>query len=464
MVPVAELNILESVGLSGMGALFRGGKKKKAEHGMYCSGEECKGCESNRVSESSRIIEVREAVPETESKGKEGPIAYVVLISEGLGNLRDKNFYGPEAIQSAPRIFEGCQMMVDHASYSEERDIPEGRVNHTVAYYKNLKVEKQTDGTLACVGEAHFDLSEEGINAFQKARTAVHYSKEFPSSDKEYVGLSVNASGESEPRTMVIDGQEMEVNYVMRFVEARSCDMVTIPARGGKIRATVESIAGAGMKNKEVRMKTVETLEGIVKALTEAEGLKAPDPCQKKISEARKSVESLIKGVLDAAARRSKEGKKKEEEDESEDESEAKREAKKKEEEAEAAREAKKREEENGGDDDGDDDDGDKKKAEAIRLESKRATELAVKQLISESGLNPKYFDVKELEGMSLKEAEREIARTKRVHEASTEELVKKFGDGFEPAHRTKESGGAGGTGGKIEATNNAEFADLSAV
>ncbi len=486
MLTLSELRILESVGLSGMGALLRGGKKKpkKAEHGMYCSGAECEGCESARIAESSRVIQCWEAGERKETGGKEGPIVKVVLISEGLGNLRDKNYYGPEAIQSAPGIFEGVQMLLDHQSYSEETDRPEGDVNKTVAYYKNLRIEAQADGRLACVGEAHFDLSEEGRNAYLKAKTAVHYSEEFPGSDKEYVGLSVNATGESEPRTMVVDGQEMDVNYVLRFVEARSCDMVTIPARGGKLVATVESIAGARMKHKEVRMKTVETLQAIQKGLKEAEGLDAvaknPD-LRQKISEARKQAEALIKGVLDAVAARAKA---REAEDEAEDEDESdpslhsdKRPTQKDEDESDMGTE--------NGDSDGDADAGGggdqgdthtvvkhqvvKKTGKAALMaqkgESMRLHRLAVKQLVQESGLNAKYFDLKELESMTLNEAEREIARTKRVHEASAEELVKRFGEGAFPAMRSKESsGGSNDDGGSVEPVNNAAFADLSVL
>lgn len=469
----------ESSALAGMDALFRGGgeppaiaKKKKSPLLALLKAKHQKG---ESVRESCRIVRCDEAVQDSSGRPTEGPIVRVVLISEGLGNLRDKNYYGPEAIQSAPKVFEGAVMMLDHQSYSEERDRPEGDVNKTVAYYKNLRVEKQTDGKLACVGEAHYDLTEEGLNAYQKAKTAVHYKEEFPSSDKEYVGLSVNASGESEPRTMIVEGQEMEVNYVMRFVEARSCDMVTIPARGGKIVATVESIAGARMMNQEVRMKTIETLQAVQAELKEAEGLdakKLPD-LRQKISEARKKVESLIQGALDyvAAKAKTKEGKgKDEDEEESEESKETNPDALASEDEA--AEEESAEGEDGDGEDDGDEG-GDthtvmthkvvkKTGKAAMSGESARLKKLAIAQLIAESGVKAKWFDVAELAGMSLKEAEREIARTKRAHEAAAEQMVERFGDQMPPTARAKESGGADGKPKTVEAVNNREFADIT--
>ena len=83
---------------------------------------------------------------------------------------------------------------------------------------------------------------------------------EFPGLDKEYVGLSVNANGVSEEKEINLDGENTTVNYVTQFTEAMSCDVVTLPARGGRFLALVESAAGANMKNKEVRKMLVKEL------------------------------------------------------------------------------------------------------------------------------------------------------------------------------------------------------------
>lgn len=417
----------EALGAAGAATLLRGEKKQ----------------ESMRIRETavmgvqSSIIQAPDSMPKDPG---EGPVVKVVLLTEGLGNMRDKNYYGPEAVRSMPLAFEGAPMMVDHPSYSEEKDIPEGRVNKTVGYYKNLHVES-VNGRLGCVGEVHFDLSDDGWNAFQKAKTAIHYAQEFPNSGKDYIGLSVNAAGESEARTMTVEGQKMDVNYVLRFVEARSCDMVTIPARGGRFVALMESIWGARMKKEETRMETLKRLEAAQAALKEAEGEKDADKRQVKLAEALTVIESLSKDVREAAAKSTAETKKKEDDGKGKDDGDEDESC-----EAEAEEESKAKPKEKKG----------KEKESDDAVEAKR---YAVKALIAESGLNPKYFDAEELNGLSLKEAKREIARVKRVHEASAEEILKRFGDDVSAGHPMRESAG----GGEGVATRNSEFPVISA-
>ncbi len=465
-----ELALLESLGMASGSALLKGKKKKKEKKAQTdITKEEMGRVESHRAfCESAAAIEATDQVEAAEGRTLEGPRVKVILLTEGPGNRRDKNYYGPEAVRSMPALFEGAVMQVDHPSYSEERDIPEGRVNKTVGYYKNLRVES-IDGKLACVGEVHFDRSPEGVAAYEKAKTAVHYQTEFPGSNKEYVGLSVNAAGESEPRQMTVEGETSEWSYVLRFVEARSCDMVTIPARGGKIVALVESITGARMKNEEVRMKTLKRLEAAQTALKLAESEKDPDLRLKKTSEARREVEALIKDIKEAAARQAKEAEGKEKkEDESESEAEAESEGK----------DMQCAEDEDGekGDDDASDDDGDggshtithkvvsKGKAavaaagkEADRLEANR---LAVESLVGKLNLSgcitKEHLD--ELARKPFREAKKEVERMKTLSEATASRILKQIGEDMPGVIRARESGSGSGDDQSKKAENNAEF------
>jgi len=453
----AKYNQGESMGSSSCSALLKGNKK-----------------ESIRIIHEAGVMNGSSSVP-ARKDGLEGNIVRVVLLTEGLGNIRDKNYYGPEAVMSMPLVFEGAPMMVDHPSYSEERDIPEGRVNKTVGYYKNLHVET-LEGKSSCIGEVHFDQSEEGRNAYQKACTAVHYAHEFPGMGKEYVGLSVNAQGESEPRTMIVEGSEMDVNYVLRFVEARSCDMVTIPARGGKFVALVESIAGARMQKEETRMETLKRLEAAQAALKEAESEKDSKKRQEKTAEARKEVESLLKDLKEAAAKKTAEAyeKKEKKEEESEVEDEAESEV---EDEAESETEM-----EDDSQDDGDDDDasgGDshttvthkvvkKTGKAAMHAESKKddgameANRLAIDGLIDKYNIRACFTKehLTKLSKGTFREAKVEIERMKTMSEASVAKVLKQIGVDAPVAHRTKESGEAGAS---VEPSNNQHFASLEA-
>src|SRR5689334_8969696 len=117
-------------------------KKAKASQGQGAFSALLRGNEDTKifkcaVRESLNLISATPADKTATDPGLwEGPKVRVVLISEGLGNKRDMNYYGPEAIASAPAQFEGAHCFLNHPSYSEERDIPERRVEGLCGYFK----------------------------------------------------------------------------------------------------------------------------------------------------------------------------------------------------------------------------------------------------------------------------------------------------------------------------------------
>lgn len=251
-----------------------------------------------RFMESAAVLSVPDATPMKPEDWyvRGGHVARVVLITEGLGNRRNMNYYGPEAIASAPAVFEGKPCFLNHPSETEERDIPERRVQDKFGYFKNCRVET-VDGLRACTGELHFDLSEAGYQAFQKSCTALQFRKDFPGLDAEYVGLSIYADGDWEDRTVQWEGESLQVKYVTRFTDAVSCDLVTTPARGGRILALVESAAGAmrqaaaATPTKEVgpmQKKLTKLMEAARTALKNADEEKDPAKKSELIAEARK--------------------------------------------------------------------------------------------------------------------------------------------------------------------------------
>ena len=178
----------------------------------------------------------------------------VILISEGLGNRANMNYYGPEAISSAPSIFEGKPCYLNHPSESEENDIPERRVEQQCGFFKNCKVEN-INGQRAVTGELTLESTPQGDYARKKCEFALLYRREMPASPEEYCGFSVAAAGESERRTVKVDGKYESVNYLTAFTAARSCDMVTTPARGGKILQLLESKRNLNPMEKKTVMK-----------------------------------------------------------------------------------------------------------------------------------------------------------------------------------------------------------------
>ena len=197
------------------------------------------GSHKIRETGSFRVLEAMKDGPNGEK------IFKVILISEGPGNRRNKNFYGPEAVASSVKAFEGKWCYLNHQSADEAESLPERRVQDKAGYFKNLGLMQVKEGS-ACAGELHCDLSESGAMLAAKVQSALKYKESFPNNDLEYVGFSVNADGDAEPRDMTDKGGGPDDNYVTAITEGDSCDLVTTPARGGRGLAVIkEAEAGA---------------------------------------------------------------------------------------------------------------------------------------------------------------------------------------------------------------------------
>jgi hypothetical protein len=173
--------------------------------------------------------------------------ADVIIIAEGLGNKRDKHYYGADTLKDAvsSMVFEGAQAYADHPSNFEETDRPERSVRDLFGYYFGTQV--TTYKGKAAIS-AKLRIQEGQDWAVGLIKEAIEYNKKFP--DKVYAGISINADGDVSPS--MLNGQE--VNYVHKITNAFSADLVTKPARGGKFLALVESASGARSNSKGVSM------------------------------------------------------------------------------------------------------------------------------------------------------------------------------------------------------------------
>jgi hypothetical protein len=195
---------------------------------------------------------------------------YTVLLTEGLGNLRDRNYYGPEAIDSGVQVLEGAQSFINHLSESEERDRPEGDVLKLCGVWTGLeKVRVEPpDGServAAIAGWLNFDSSATGREAFAKAKDAIRFREDL-GVQRDYLGVSINADGTSHPAK--VHGED--VNYVDEITHASSCDIVTRAGRGGRFLHLGESLRTArqfgdrrdvAMAKKNVLLEAFEALK-----------------------------------------------------------------------------------------------------------------------------------------------------------------------------------------------------------
>jgi hypothetical protein len=181
----------------------------------------------------------------------------VALIQEGLGNMRDGFYYTKEALQSAIPIFEGKKIYADHPSVIDEQTRPERSVKDVLGHFESVKLEEGDDGQAMLTADVAILPDEPYRWARALMRHSVAYAQKYP--DKDFIGLSINASGQANTVTLeefnksvsLPEGAKVkfakalaegltEVKVVNRFDSATSCDLVTEAGAGGKILALLE--------------------------------------------------------------------------------------------------------------------------------------------------------------------------------------------------------------------------------
>jgi len=192
----------------------------------------------------AHFLPLREATGVAVDKDKR--TARVIIITEGLGNLRDRNFYTDSAVKSCVEIFNGRQFYIDHPSAHEEDDRPERSIRDLAGYFFDTQMGTSRDPDTneelaACYASLRFDESASGQFALDKVATALEYQSRFPNSKDVYAGISINGGGVSHPGTI----KGMSVNVVTEIQEAFSADIVTKPARGGRFLALMQEAARA---------------------------------------------------------------------------------------------------------------------------------------------------------------------------------------------------------------------------
>lgn len=180
----------------------------------------------------------------------------VVLIREGMGNFGDAFYYNRDALDSAVGLFAGSKIYADHPSSTEEETRPERSVRDVLGHYENLAVQIAEDGC----GElaADVDVLATETWAIARMQRAIENAEKFP--DKDFVGLSINASGDAtdvpidEVISQAPEGAKAKlleakangidsVRVVSALKSAVSCDLVTEAGAGGKI---INLIEGSG--------------------------------------------------------------------------------------------------------------------------------------------------------------------------------------------------------------------------
>lgn len=184
-----------------------------------------------------------------------GPTRFkVILLQEGLGNMRDAYYYSKEALESSISVFTGSKIYADHPSSLEEETRPERSVRDVLGHFENIQVE-ESDGRSILTGEVCILADKPFEWARGLMRHAIEHSKKFP--EKNFIGLSINASGDAEELPMeealkiapegakakLIDAQSQgitTVKIVSKINSAVSCDLVTEAGAGGMFLSVIK--------------------------------------------------------------------------------------------------------------------------------------------------------------------------------------------------------------------------------
>lgn len=182
----------------------------------------------------------------------------VILLQEGLGNLRDAFYYTPEALASGVQLFEGKKIYANHPGVEDEKNRPERDVRDIIGHFEDVKLEETKDGTHVLTANACTVKGAYAQWARDQMSHAVEFSKKYP--DKDFVGLSINASGDAEAKSVeeflkettipetartkleqaVASDGLTEVRPVSRLTDAVSVDLVTEAGAGGKVTQLLE--------------------------------------------------------------------------------------------------------------------------------------------------------------------------------------------------------------------------------
>jgi hypothetical protein len=193
----------------------------------------------------------------TGNGGTDGSKFSATLLMEGLGNMVDGFYYTKDALMSGVTLFEGKKIYADHPSEFDEEVRPERSVRDILGHFENCQVETLQDGRQALTADVVILPGQNYDWARTQMSHAIKYSEKFP--DKEFIGLSINASGDSSevpldefmnetdvpetciPKLMKAKEQGLEVlKLATKFKNAVSIDMVTTPGAGGKFLQFLE--------------------------------------------------------------------------------------------------------------------------------------------------------------------------------------------------------------------------------
>jgi hypothetical protein len=158
------------------------------------------------------------------------PIYEVEILTEGLGNEKDRVFYTAQALRESASsgVFTGMQAYANHPGKDEEYNRPERDIRELVGYYRGFKFKESGSEGKPCVAAELVVNQGTGVQWFVDLLESAIAAK---GDGVQLCGISIDGGGIVELGE--IDGQY--TNICRQITEAPSADVVTKPAAGGNI-------------------------------------------------------------------------------------------------------------------------------------------------------------------------------------------------------------------------------------
>ncbi|MBC5800023.1 MAG: hypothetical protein GIX03_00240 [Candidatus Eremiobacteraeota bacterium] len=191
---------------------------------------------AGRDARAYKITAQPRPVVESAASKKSGGGIRALILSAGMGNPADRNYYTGEFIQSAVPLIEGADAFYDHPSLSEDKDIPERRVRDKAGWWADAEIGKFTDpehpelgardGVFATFYPRSGDPQIAGL-----LETAAAKAAKYPNADP-FLAFSINAYGVGQPGSSPDDGSPCSI--MNRMTDLKSIDAVTAAGARGR--------------------------------------------------------------------------------------------------------------------------------------------------------------------------------------------------------------------------------------
>jgi len=226
-----------------------------------------------RAKESARMVFNVSRLREADTGETQAPNRIpMVMIEEGMGNMHDAMFYTAGCIETGPAIFEGAKIFADHPDAISEETLPERSIRDVLGHWEDVNVQTSKEGQKQLCGTAVFIPGASAQWGVDMLRHAGTYSKKY--TDKNFIGASINADGfidrastkeflESNGLTLCAPVREKlekalaegvdALKVATAFKDAVSCDIVTTPGAGGRVKMLEQERKKAMLKNRILR-------------------------------------------------------------------------------------------------------------------------------------------------------------------------------------------------------------------